>query len=226
MGNAYACDDRLTQLLSQGFHLLNGNYIHSSVLFTIKPELGRGNVIGPNCFFGPNVKMGDNNYLHSHVSIGSPPEHKGHWHDVGQGVILGNNIRISSFCTIDSGSQWRTRIDDNCALLSHGHIGHDVIVERDCTISCGAKIGGESTIMRGANVGLNAVIHQRQVIGSYSFIGMGSAVTKKLVVTPGDIFAGNPAKLLGQNVIGLQRAKISDKDLTLEIIRFNSLRGK
>lgn len=188
--------------------------------------MGTGNVIGPNCSFGPDVSIGNDNYFQSHVSVGSPPEHRGFWNDHGQGVEIGDNNRFSSFVTVDSGCFRTTQIDNGVAFLSHAHCGHDSLVERDCTISCGAKIGGESIIMRGSNIGLNAVIHQRQIIGSWSFIGMGAVVTKSAAIAPSEIWAGNPAKLIRQNTIGLERNKVSDIDLALEVLRFNELRGK
>ncbi len=80
--------------------------------------------------------------------------------------------------------------------------------------------------MNGANIGLNAVIHQRQVIGSWAFVGMGAIVVKGAVVNPGEVWGGSPAKLIKANKIGLERNGVSDIDLALEIMRFNSLRGK
>lgn len=222
MVNTYA----RTTLLHNGFKFLWNNYVHETAIIHTPLDIGKDNVIGPHCVIGPNVKIGNGCYFHSHVSIGSPPEHKGFWHDCGKGVVFGKNIRVSSFVTIDSGSERVTRIDDNCALLSHSHVGHDVIVERDCTLSCGSKIGGESILMKGCNIGLNAVIHQRQTIGSWAFVGMGATVVKSANVGPGEVWAGNPATFIKVNKIGLERNVVSELDLGSELLRFNSLRNK
>ena len=48
--------------------------------------------------------------------------------------------------------------------------------------------------MEGAQLGIRSSIHQNQIIGSYSIIGMNSFVTKKLKVEPGFKFYGKPAK--------------------------------
>jgi UDP-N-acetylglucosamine acyltransferase len=69
-------------------------------------------------------------------------------------------------------------------------------------ISCGVKVGGHTIIDSNVNIGLNAVIHQRQFIAKGCMIGMGAVVTKKLVTEPYTKYAGNPAKYLGHNESG------------------------
>jgi UDP-N-acetylglucosamine acyltransferase len=69
------------------------------------------------------------------------------------------------------------------------------------TISCGAKIGGHTKIGNGCNIGLNAVIHQKQVIAPGCMIGMGAVVTRKLYTTHATKYAGNPAKEIGKNIV-------------------------
>jgi UDP-N-acetylglucosamine acyltransferase len=78
--------------------------------------------------------------------------------------------------------------------------------------------------MAGANIGMNAAIHQKQVIGSYAMVGMGAVVTKLANVEPGSVFAGNPARYLNKNVIGLNRANITLPQLEEETRRFEALR--
>jgi UDP-N-acetylglucosamine acyltransferase len=84
--------------------------------------------------------------------------------------------------------------------MKHSHVGHDAIVKEGCTISCGAKIGGHAIIGENTNIGLNAVIHQRKIVPANCMVGMGSVVTKGLIMAPGMKYAGNPAKLLGENI--------------------------
>lgn len=156
------------------------NHIHPSALIAEGTEIGRGNVIGPYCL------------------IGFPAEMKGS--DVKQGnVIIGNDNTITGLVTIDSGTERPTTIADACYIMKHAHIGHDALVQSKVTISCGAKIGGHAIISTGCNIGLNAVVHQKQLIEDGCMIGMGAVVTKKLVTEPFKTYAGNPAKLIGEN---------------------------
>ena len=51
-------------------------------------------------------------------------------------------------------------------------------------------------------------------------IGMHSLLLKKLLVTPGFIFYGKPAKKVKKNLIGLKRNKISVDIIKKETKRF------
>ena len=77
--------------------------------------------------------------------------------------------------------------------------------------------------MQGAQLGIKVSIHQNQVIGSYTMIGMHSFVTKKNKIQPGFVFFGKPVKKIKKNLIGLKRAKISIKKIKSEQTRFNDL---
>ena len=60
------------------------------------------------------------------------------------------------------------------ALLSSAMVHHDCLIEDDVTMSSNAAAAGNVIIMRGANLGINAAIHQFKVIGSFSMIGMNA----------------------------------------------------
>lgn len=147
---------------------------------------------------GPNVTIEDDVYIGPLCIIGFPPEYKGKEH-LDAGVVIGNGTRITGLVTIDSGTENPTTIGDNCYLMKGVHCGHDSIIGGAVTLSCGAKIGGHAIIAFGCNVGLNAVIHQHQRIAAGCMIGMGSVVTKKLITEPYKTYAGNPARLIGEN---------------------------
>jgi acyl-[acyl carrier protein]--UDP-N-acetylglucosamine O-acyltransferase len=55
-------------------------------------------------------------------------------------------------------------------------------------------------------------------------VGMGAVCTKKLDITPGGIFVGNPAKYLRQNTVGLQRNNVTDNKLEEESLRWQALK--
>ena len=78
--------------------------------------------------------------------------------------------------------------------------------------------------MNNCQFGLNSVIHQDQVVGSYSMIGMGTIIGKKILLKPGYIYLGSPPKGIILNKIGLNRNKISKKKLVYETKRFEKLK--
>lgn len=157
-----------------------------------------GNDISPLAWIHQDVKMGTGNRIGPFCIIGGPAEWKGH-EDSGR-VWIGSNNTFTGHVTVDSGAEGDTYIGDDCYLLKHCHVGHDCDIANGVTIACGAKIGGHTTVAGTANIGLNAVIHQRQLIAYGSMIGMGAVVTKTLLTEAYKIYAGNPAKLIGDNV--------------------------
>ena len=112
--------------------------------------------------------------------------------------MIGNNNRITGLVTIDSGAEM-TFVGNDCYLMKAVHIGHDVSIDHNVTIACGAKIGGHTVILEYCNIGLNAVIHQNQFIADGCMVGMAACVTKKLKTESYKKYVGNPAKLLGNN---------------------------
>jgi UDP-N-acetylglucosamine acyltransferase len=81
--------------------------------------------------------------------------------------------------------------------MKHAHIGHDCKILSNVTISCGAKIGGHSTIMQNSNIGLNAVLHQFSIIQEGCMIGASAFF--KGESEPFTKYAGVPARKLGVN---------------------------
>lgn len=157
------------------------------------------NQIHPTAIIYPNVTIGDGNIIGEYCIIGAPPEHKDFYGTESGSVIIGNNNVLTGLITVDAGTEHPTIIGNNCFIMKHAHVGHDCQILDGVTISCGAKIGGHSIIGYYSNVGLNAVIHQRQQIAEGCMIGAQAMVTKKLITEPYKTYAGNPAKLIGEN---------------------------
>ena len=53
-----------------------------------------------------------------------------------------------------------------------------MFIEDDVVLSSNVILGGNVYIMKNANLGIKTIVHQNQVIGSFSMIGMGSIITK------------------------------------------------
>lgn len=157
------------------------------------------NNIHPSAIIYPGVQMGDNNVIGPLCIIGAPPEFRGKEHISGK-VIIGNNNTITGAITIDSGAEGNTIVGNDCYIMKGAHLGHDSVICDGVTISCGAKIGGHAMLGKGVNCGLNSVVHQKQVIAEGCMIGMGAVIPKKLKTQPYKIYAGVPAKEIGDNV--------------------------
>lgn len=168
-----------------------------------KPRQHKMNYIHPTAIIGPNVTMGDGNYIGPGCVIGYPAEHKGHWpkpDDPAWGeVVIGDRNVLTGMVSIDAGTEKPTYIGSDNWFLKHSHVGHDATIGDNVTVSCGAKVGGHCVVRDGVNLGLNAVIHQRVIIPENCMIGMGAVITKKTQMIPQQKYAGNPAKWIGVN---------------------------
>lgn len=200
------------------------NYIHETaiVLPDARARMGDGNYIGPYCVIGPCVQIGNANRFEAFVSVGLPAE-KYSFFDRDGIVIIGNDNVLREFVTVNAGTTRVTKMGDRCVMLRGSHLSHDSVLEDDVTVSCTVMIGGESYVMKGANLGLGAVIHQRSCIGSYSMLGMGSVVTRKAAIAPGCTYVGNPAEFLCKNNLGLSRRNIGELELLDEISRWTKV---
>ena len=105
-------------------------------------------------------------------------------------------------------------------------VDHDCIIEDNVILSSNVILGGNVYIMKGAQLGIRTMVHQNQIIGSYSMIGMNSVITKTKTILPGYVYFGNTVKKIKKNTLGLKRNKINSDILKKENIRFTMLNKK
>jgi len=197
--------------------------IHPSSIIGENVTIGENCKIGPNCIIEGRTKIGANCVFVGFASIGTNAEHKTFFDKEGR-TILCNNITVREFVTINAGTNGTTYIESDCIFLRGSHVGHDSHISEKSTISCNVIIGGHSHLQRGCNIGLGAILHQNTIIGAFSMVGMGAVVTKKSIIEPGKIYAGNPSKYIGENKIGLGRSLIYFEALEAERRSFRRLR--
>jgi UDP-N-acetylglucosamine acyltransferase len=170
-----------------------------------------GNIIHDTAQVYPSVYLGFNNYIGPFCCIGADPEKKGAKENYS--VEIGNNNTFTGHVTIDGGSERRTVIGDDCYFMKHAHVGHDSIVGNGVTIAPSVCISGFVEIMEGVNIGPNTFVHQRHLLGAYAMIGGGSAIPLSKEIKPFGVYAG-VAKFIGWNQVGIERAKLTDEQVT------------
>lgn len=196
--------------------------IHKTAIIGKNVSIGENVYIGPHCLVMGHTEIGDNSHLIGFSSIGSNAEHILFFDKEGT-VKVGSGAIIREFVTINAGTTEQTIIGQDCIFLRGSHVGHDSVLEDAVTLSCNATLGGHSHVMTGANLGLGALVHQRAIIGAYSMLGMGAVVTKKSRIEPGKTYAGNPARLIGENKAGLERNGIRFEELEAYNDRYKKL---
>lgn len=199
------------------------SFIHPTSIIGPNVELGNNNYIGPFCHIYGNTTIGDNNHFEGYCSIGSPAEHRDFFTSKEGKTIIGNNNIFREFTTVNAGTKNITILKNNINMLRNSHVAHDCILEDKVNLSCNTLLGGHSYLMEGCNFGLGAICHQFSIIGAYSMIGMGTIVTKSSSIEPGKIYVGSPAKYLKDNNIGLERNYITQSILDKITTQYQSL---
>ncbi len=190
------------------FKKIKGNLVHTTAVINWSDLIiGKNNKIGPYVVIGNlgqwkkkkksgKIHIGNNNTFNEYTNIHLPTSLK-------RKTFIGNNNYIMDSTTID----------------------HDCYIENNVVLSSNVILGGNVHIMKNSNLGIKTIVHQNQVIGSYSMIGMGSIVTKKKKIKPGYIFYGKPVRLIKKNNLALKKNNIDLEKLKKELIRFNKIRS-
>ena len=191
-----------------------------------------GNVdIGPFCIIGPEVEIGTNSILHSHVnivgntklgennqiypfsSIGTPPQdlkYKGEKNS----LVIGNNNKFREYVNINPGTEQGggiTKIGDNNLFMVYCHVAHDCKISNNIVLANNVQVGGHVRIENNAIVGGSCAIHQFSRIGETAMIGGMTGVLSDVI--PFGLSMGNRNNLTGLNLIGLRRAKVSNENI-------------
>ena len=199
------------------------NDIHPTAVIGDNVVLGSDNYIGPYCYFTGEVEIGNNNRFEAYCAIGGRPEHTEHWHQDGR-TLIGSDGIFREFITIHGGTKEDlTFIGDNVIMLNGSYAAHDTVIEDHVTLSINSVILGHVQVMKGSNCGSGCQVHQYQVIGSWSMLGMGCVVPKKLKIEPGQTWAGNPARRLKTNMYALDKWDIDEFELLEETARWTQL---
>ena len=194
-------------------------------------QLGEGVIVGPFCYVGSGVILGDNVELLNHVSlrgdteigsnarifpfasVGSEPQDLKYSGEpvrlkIGESCIIREGVTINPGT---SGGGGETVIGDRCVLLANSHIAHDCVLGDDVILSNAAMAAGHCRIGSSVIFGGGAAIHQFCRVGRHAFIGGMSAVEGD--VLPFGLVMGNRAHLAGVNIVGMKRAGFSRDDI-------------
>lgn len=144
-------------------------------------------VIDPGCYIGPGTKIWHFSHLMSGCKVGQGC-------NIGQNVvvspevILGNNVKVQNNVSIYTGV-----VCEDDVFLGPSMVFTNVSNPRSAVNRRGQY--EKTLVKRGASIGANATIVCGVVLGSFSFIGAGTVVTKD--VPDYALIVGNPGKQIG-----------------------------
>ena len=207
--------------------------IHPTAIIENKSNISKDVEIGPYCYVGADVELGSKTKLHSHisikgntkigqnneifpfVSIGTDPQdlkYKGEKNS----IIIGDNNKLREYVNINPGTSQGgtiTKLGNNNLLMVYCHVAHDCNLGDNIVLANNVQVGGHVTIENNAIVGGSCAIHQFSRIGSLAMVGGMTGVLSDVI--PFGLSLGNRNNLVGLNLIGLRRAKISNENIKI-----------
>ena len=214
----------------------NCNVIHSSAVIEPGAKLGNNVKVGPFCYVGNDVVLGDDCILESHVAGKGPStigkgNHFFQFASIGEAcqakkykgeateLIIGDYNVFREGCSVHRGTvqdQGKTVIGSHNLFMNSTHVAHDVVIGNHTIFASGAQAAGHVHVGDWAILGGMTGVHQFVHIGAHSFCGGGSIVLKD--VPPYVMVHGYPCTAAGLNSEGLKRRGFSSEVL-LEIRR-------
>jgi acyl-[acyl-carrier-protein]--UDP-N-acetylglucosamine O-acyltransferase len=157
--------------------------------------------------------MGKKTQIYSFSSIGNPPQdlkYKGEKNS----LIIGNNNKFREYVNINPGTEQGgsiTSIGDNNLFMVYCHVAHDCKISDSVVLANNVQVGGHVSIEQNSIVGGSCAIHQFSRIGESAMIGGMTGVLSDVI--PFGLSMGNRNNLMGLNLIGLRRSKVSNESI-------------
>jgi UDP-N-acetylglucosamine acyltransferase len=196
--------------------------IHPTAIVDEGAQLGAGTKIGPYCIVGPGVMLGADCWLQHHVTLQGPMwagarnrfyaycsigQQTQDLKYVGEPTYLeiGDENTFREFVTINrsTASSGKTRIGNGGNFLAYSHVGHDCAVGDGVIFSNNGTLAGHVQVGDHAVIGGLTAVHQFCRVGKFAITGGCSKIVQD--VPPFMIADGNPARIRGINLIGLER---------------------
>ena len=205
--------------------------IHKTDIIHKNAKISKNVEIGPYSIVGPEVEIDENTIIHSHVnltgntkigknnqifpfsSIGTPPQdlkYKGEKNF----LIIGNDNKFREYVNINPGTEQGgslTSIGDGNLFMVYCHVAHDCQISNNTVLANNVQVGGHVTIEKNAIVGGSCAIHQFSRIGESAMIGGMTGVLSDVI--PYGLSMGNRNNLMGLNLIGLRRSKVTNENI-------------
>lgn len=170
-------------------------------------KIGKGTRVASHVRISGPCTIGENNLIDSFAALGGAPQDVGYQEEPTE-LIIGNNNQIREYVSIHRGTTkggGKTVIGNNTMIMAYAHLGHDCQIADYVIIVNAAQLGGHTEVAAHATVGGLTGTHQFSRIGTFCFIGGGSAVSKD--VPPYAMVTGERGgmKISGLNKVGLRR---------------------
>jgi UDP-N-acetylglucosamine acyltransferase len=202
--------------------------IHPTAIIDPGAKVAASCHVGAYCVIGPDVELGENCRLLSHVVIEGPTKIGSNnsffpYAAIGMApqdvtyrgeptrLEIGDYNEIREYVTLNRGTVkggGLTKIGSHLLIMAYTHVGHDCVIGDHVMLVNGATLGGHVTVEEWAVVGALCPVHQFVRIGAHSYIGGGTTITQD-VLPFSMTSAARETHAYGMNKVGLQRRGFS-----------------
>jgi UDP-N-acetylglucosamine acyltransferase len=167
--------------------------------------IGEGTVIGSGVRIHGSCRIGAHNQILDNAVLGALPQDTGFnpatesYLTIGDHNVLREGVNISRSKLAGA----TTRLGDRNFLMCNVHLGHDCDLGSHIIIAPGTVLGGHVEVAHRVFISGLVAVHQFCRIGELAMIAGGTKVVKD--IPPFAMADGNPATLIGNNVVGLRR---------------------
>ena len=175
-------------------------------------EIGAGTKIHPNVTIYPGTRIGENCEIFPGAVIGVVPQDLKFAGEYTT-VEIGNNTVIRECVTIHRGTSDRqkTKIGDNCLLMTYVHIAHDCFIGNNVILASYVGLSGHVTIEDFAILEGMVASQQFMTVGAHAFVAGASLIRKN--VPPYVKCAREPLTYAGVNSVGLRGRGFTDEQV-------------
>ncbi len=176
-------------------------FVASDKMISDTAKIGENSIIMPNVFLGNNVSVGNDCIIHpnviiyddcvigNHVEIHSgtvigsdafyfnTKKNRESWYKKMQScgqVFIEDNVEIGANCTIDRGVSDSTIIGSGTKMDNLVHVGHDVVIGKNCLIAAQVGIAGGTILGDGVTLWGQVGVNKTISIGDNAIV-MGQA---------------------------------------------------
>jgi UDP-N-acetylglucosamine acyltransferase len=205
--------------------------IHPTAVVDPGAELAESARVGPYVVIGAEVALAEDVEIVSHVAImgrtsigprtrvfpfailGSDPQVRG-FRDEATALAIGADNIIREYVSIHVGTRKGggcTRVGDDNLIMNNVHIAHDCQVGSHCELAAFSGMGGHVVLEDHVVLGGMTGIHQFVRVGESVFTAGNSMLVKD--APPFARVAGDRARFLGLNTLGLERRGFSGESI-------------
>ena len=188
-------------------------------------EIGAYAVVGPDVVLGPrnvlsahaivkgHTTLGEGNRVFSHAVLGEIPQDLKYRGEPTR-LVIGSRNTFRECVTVNLGTVQGggvTTIANGCLFMAYSHVGHDCKIGDGAIIANSVALAGHVVLEDHVHVSGLAASHQFCRIGRLAFVSWLTGVT--MDVAPYCTVSGTRAELGGLNVVGMQRAGMSEEQV-------------